>query len=237
MQSTFYNKTRQKTHMETIPTTLAALAAMASVSQAAVYVNFDGRDDAGTGGGPATGAPFGIDSSQWTNTGNLASSPGMSVGDASTVEWSSGNTWSDDNPPSTDDESVYGGYLDDGGTGSTAPTVIFTGLTAEFGGAAYNVTLYGFSDSPDNTVGTYDIGGTSVDAVASPSTGDLTGNYGIATLNGVTGDSLTIAGFNTDSSRDRRETISGITITPVPEPSGVALLGLGGLGFLMRRRR
>ncbi len=214
---------------------LSVFAAMVSAGHAAIYINFDGRDTTG-GGGPATGSPFGIDSSMWTNTGNLASSAGISVG-ATTVSWSSANTWSDDNAPSTDDESVYGGYLDDGGTGTNVPTVTISGLTAEFGGGAYNVTVYGFSDNPSNTVGTYDIGGVSVDAVASPSTGSLTGNYGIATLNGVTGDTLTITGFNTDNSRNRRETISGIVITPVPEPSGAALLGLGCLVALMRRKR
>ncbi len=156
---------------------------------------------------------------------------------AATVAWSSANTWSDGDTPSTDDESVYGGYLDDGGLGSNVPSVTITGLTAEFGGLAYNVTVYGFSDNPANSVGSYDIGGISVAAVSSASTGTLTGNYGIATLNGVTGDSLTITGFNTDNSRAMRETISGIVITPVPEPSGVALLSLGALGFFMRRRR
>lgn len=215
--------------------TLFALAAMTGISQAAVYVNFNGSQ---TGGGPATGSPFGVSSALWVNTGNTATNAtGINAGGA-TVTWASKNTWGDGSPASAGDESVYGGYLDDGvKTGGGGATFTVSGLTALFGSGPYTITVYSFSDDTTNPMGTLTLnGGASTAITGSPSTGTLTGTYGITTFTGVTGDSFTILGaVSSGTAPQNRSTISGFSV--IPEPSSAALLGLGGLALVLRRRK
>lgn len=61
------------------------------------------------------------------------------------------------------------------------------------------------------------------------------GTRGYATLTGLTDDAIVIAIPTADS--NNRGSISGFAITIVPEPSSAALLGLGGLALILRRRK
>lgn len=212
---------------------LALAASTGAASAASIYVNFNGSQ---AGGGAATGSPFGIPAASWTNTGNVATNAvGIIVGTGSTLTWASANTWGDNVAPSTANESVFGGYLDDSAGGS--PSMTLTGLTAEFGGSLYNITIYSFSDAPANPTGSFILnGGAPVASTSSASTGALTGNYGVTTFSGVSGNSFTIAGVVSPNTTGR-DTISGFSVVAVPEPSGALLPGLAGFALILRRRK
>lgn len=214
--------------------TLLALAGLTLSAQAAVYVNFNGAQ---AGGGVATGDPFGVPTALWANTGNVATdATGISVGGAN-LTWASTGTWGDNVAASSGDESIYGGYLDD--NNAQRPEFTLSGLTAALGGSAYTIIVYSFSDDPNNGLGNLILnGGTPTAITSSTSTGNLTGNYGITTFTGVTGDSFTVEGNVTAGSAGRpRATIAGFQVVAVPEPSSTALLGLGGLALILRRRK
>jgi len=185
------------------------LASANTSSAIDIAINFDGSRD---GGGPTTGSPFGIAS--WFNTGaDIAEDLTGTVSPAAgvTMTWSAANTWGGAGAAATDDESVFGGYLDDGA--NAAPTVTLTGLESVFGvGAAYTVRVYGFSDTVGNTVGDYTVNGTRIPTFSSVTTGLGGGQTGTNTSNAAYGDSLTIAGF-IDGSTATRSTISGLLIT------------------------
>ena len=95
-----------------------------------------------------------------------------------------------------------------------------TGLTA---GASYDLILYSNSSGQR---GLFKIG-----AVTAPGDSDGDGNF-----TGVVATGGTISGtFETGGAT--WGTFAGIQFAPVPEPSTTALLGLGGLALILRRRK
>jgi hypothetical protein len=228
--------------------TLLALAAMTCAAQAAVIaVNFKGKSNTAVPGGTS---PFGIDAASWVNVANTVSGS-VTVGTQATLNWDAKSTWNGSGTPSTDEEYVYKGYLDDrarDNLGNAGAQIEVTGLDAEFGsGQAYKITIYGFSDNPDNDgIPEYVLnpdsidangitGGTSELGTLTLATG-LTGRYIVTTFDNVTGDDFIVVGKQLAANKTR-ETISGFTVETVPEPSALALLGLGGLGLFIRRRK
>jgi len=199
-------------------------------SQAAVYVNFTGSR---VGGGNASGDPFGVTTSQWVNASGATNADGINAA-GTIVTWSSPNTWGDDQNGNEGDETVYGGYLDDGGNSGNFASFTVSGLTAALGGKNYNITVYHFSDNPSNGIGEFTSTAGTPTTIQEASTGALTGNYGTSTISNVSGDSFTFSGVSGSSGR---ETISGFTVVAVPEPSSVILLGLGGFALILRRRK
>ena len=215
--------------------TLLALVAMTSAASAAsIYVNFNGNGS----GGPATGSPFGVPASDWVNAAGSSNSGGIAVGSGSaTLTWTSGaGTWGKTGA-TTDEESVYRGFLNENNYG--APSFTVSGLDTEFGGQSYKIIIYGYSDDSRNgkpSQFTLNGGSTVYESTVTSSTGGLPGYYLETTFDNVSGDTFTINAV-LDGDANRRSTIAGFTVVAVPEPSSAALLGLAGLALILRRRK
>ena len=156
------------------------------------------------------------------------------------VAWTSDNLYAA-GPESTSEEGLYRMYLDDGGTG---PEVTLTGLSAWLtaeGATGYTIELYRNSDAASNNfaeVNFYEGSGTTgtlLDTIATEQA-DASSRLKQAASLTFTSDVLT---FHTDSGLGggNRAGISGFKITTVPEPSSAALLGLGGIALILRRRK
>ncbi len=159
-----------------------------------------------------------------------------------------------------DDHESPNTYAQNDGIGAS---VHLTGLTAALGGDAYrvhvllntdtdnaslaNVTLYdGVAADPATTqITSLSVLGTVAPTVLGNGTQPVAtdqnatqGTRGYATFggaNGFTADNIVIAGASNNGSA--RAPIAGFIIETVPEPSTTALLGLGGLALILRRRK
>jgi len=231
---------------------LTSLTLCVSASAASIAVNFVQNDKNQKFDGGELIGPTKIDSSNWNSTidrdsgskaaGEIGSkhtlidSTGATT--TATIEWSSKNVWSNGDGNSTDEAKLAVGYLDDGGAGAS-----FTLSNIPY--AQYNVYVLFTSDkNGDYTHGTLTIGGT--DYLDGPfnahgrvtdgtgwvlADGTVYGNY--AKVENLSGSSLTVS-----ATRDQgRSPITGVIIEKVPEPSSAALLGLGGLALILRRRK
>ncbi len=239
-----------------ILTTLAISSAVANAAIISVNV---------TDGGPGFGATISstqlagvVEAGNWnvvsfetggttnahagTNTGNLLDDAGANSG----VSISSTGTWGRTFNNSTGfntgtalfNDSMITNYSDTN-TGS----ITLTGVSY----ATYDVYVYSsrpFVQEAGFTVGgvsrflAFDLNATSgpleegsfaTQALAEGSRG--TGNY--IKFSGVTGSSLTIQAESVGNFMS----VNGIQIVQVPEPSSTALLGLGGLALILRRRK
>lgn len=124
------------------------------------------------------------------------------------------------------------------GATPTQLSITMSGLADDF--SAYDVYLY-VGDDWGGRVGSFSInGGPALSFTSQKFTGTFTevtspgqaGNY--IRFAGITGDSFTIVGGGNDGAN--RTGVRAIEVVAVPEPTSLALLGLGGL-MLMRRRR
>lgn len=246
--------------------TIASMAvgvALVSAAQAAVIgVNFGserqtGATDPYTTAGGATVTAWNYEAtSDWSGNGTTFLANGVSVG----IWHDAKNTWEISGAPGT---SVMKGYLDDGATNENY--IHLTGLTgwlAATGDTHYKVTVLRSTDngtgftSIDITTG--NVSGESgwLDNSTPSGGGVTTGDtFAAVTLGGLAEYTYETEAYHADANgfamhyeRDptdggvvtgRRATISGVVIESykVPEPSSAALLGLGGLAMILRRRK
>ncbi|SHI43569.1 PEP-CTERM protein-sorting domain-containing protein [Rubritalea squalenifaciens DSM 18772] len=232
---------------------LASLVAMSSVASAAsIAINFAENTNQQFAGGAAIG-PTGIDSSNWNSTidrdsGTLATGTMGSLIDdtgattTSSVTWSSNNVFYNADGTGTDEARLAVGYLDD----STGVTVTVSNITYS------TYTAYVLFTSDQN--GDYQHGEITVEGTALFGGGDFNahgrvtdgtgwveadgtvfGNY--ATITGLTDSTLDITSIRNGAARGPITGVIIVDTTAVPEPTSTALLGLGGLALIMRRRK
>ncbi len=240
--------------------TIAALTA--SASAASIGINFaENANQAFAGGATFNIGLSSTNSSNWNNTidrdsGTLASGSMDDLvddsGTATTADlvWSSSNVWYNSDGINNDSRKLAVGYLDDGGSGVsiTVSDIPFSnyvvyGLLASDHGGGDTYTTQDFTVN-----GTDVLGGTATayKGVAAswgatqndwtPLTTSTTGNYWTSPT--LTSSSVTIAA--PARSGNARGSITGLVIhevAAIPEPSTTALLGLGGLALILRRRK
>jgi len=127
--------------------------------------------------------------------------------------------------------------------------VTISGLAAWLsseGATEYKITFYQNSDTADNNFAQMDLfdgtgtGGSLLESMA-PELTDGSGNGGGSRLirTTTTAFSNDVITFHTDRNLGggNRASVSGFKIETVPEPSSAALLGLGGIALILRRRK
>ena len=194
----------------------------------------------------ATTTTAGIDvQSNWNNTsgangtaGSLTDSTGAVTG--ASVTWSSAGTCGD-GEANTDANNGVGnaqvarGYLDDGNGGSGVDFTV-SGITY----ATYTAHIYFATDTNGGTYRAFDVNGTSQSTTGTKNRYGTQPNWDATnsiTVTGLTGN-LVLDGLARDGAN--RGSVAGFQIvdtTPIPEPSSTALLGLGGLALILRRRK
>ncbi|MGB0993266.1 MAG: PEP-CTERM sorting domain-containing protein [Akkermansiaceae bacterium] len=242
---------------KTILYTALAGAQIGLLSAASIAVNFiENAANQGFAGGTNIG-PTSINSSNWNNTidfdtgtlanggfnaGSIKDDSGATVA-AATLTWTSPNVYYNGAGTAGDEARLFVGYLDDGGAGNS-----FT--LSNHGYAQYDVYILATGDAGNGTGGTatfthgeMTVNGVNVGTHAAlgynggtwvESTGGTNGNYIV--FSGQTAANLTVSSTNVGG----RGPVNGFIIvdtTPVPEPSSAALLGLGGLALILRRRK
>lgn len=169
---------------------------------------------------------------------------GVATATSASVTWTTADTWNNggNNGFTGADNTLNNGYLD-GGKGQ-ATNVTISGLTAP--GTVYDVLITSVDQHEPNKGGTISLNGT-YDTVMNGNVGGPAyvqstalqkGNYHFwANVLPVNGDLV----FSTDASSNTRTPINSIELIPLPqytpEPGSVCLLGLAGVGLLMRRRK
>jgi hypothetical protein len=171
---------------------------------------------------------------------------------AASVTWAANGVWTAHDTPvgSTGDQVLTNGYLDDtapAGDPQVGTAINFSNLP--FIGA-YDIYVYYGSDGNDrtgtitasnsatvyniatNTGGTTGFDGTFTQATPADDGNTDDGEY--ALFQGVTGNAVTITGLRGSNNIG----IHGVQLVGnIPEPTGLGLLSVGGLGLLARRRR
>lgn len=244
--------------------TLLSLATVTSVASAAsISINFNSDRDANgvLGPGESAGAP-GYVTTGWNNfdaipssasgitqttadvdtpnVGALSNDSGAAVG--TTISWTSVNAWNTNNGTGSGDNKLMNGYIDNN-AGGPVVTVDIAGVPY----ANYSVVAYFGSDGNDRT-GTIGISGGDTFSynTHSAQAGNFPDSYLQTTDTGAGNPDANFAVWENQTASDFTLTLTrgssnsgmhGLQIIQIPEPTSVALLGLGGLGLLLRRRR
>ncbi|GAA5496932.1 hypothetical protein Rhal01_03120 [Rubritalea halochordaticola] len=227
---------------------LGAAASIGMVQAASISVNFIGGDGGnGTIDSAASTGRSGFEATNWNNVGSelgtqndLTDSDGLTT--TADVTWNSANVWGDgtantDAAGGDPAAQLIRGYLDDGDTGGgIGVTFDVTNITY----AQYSVVLYFSTDTEGGSYRTATVNGNTYDTTGTKSVWsnnptfddtntmvitNLTGDLDVDLLTRNGGDRASISGFQI------------IDTTAVPEPSSTALLGLGAVAFILRRRK
>jgi len=218
---------------------LAVIAAtVGAASAATVSVNFTN----GAGNQQiADTTPAGIGGlTHWNNvspesgsSNTLIDSDGAASG--ITVTWAAATTWGDADATADANAGIGNAqlvrqYLDDGAPGVNIKASGMTGL--------YDVTIYLSTDGNNPmTFVPFTVNGveyTTTGTYSGYGEGFTFGENNTIIVKGLSGP-LDIQGDTRAGSS--RGSVAGIQITAVPEPSSAALLGLGGLALILRRRK
>ncbi|WP_227021629.1 PEP-CTERM sorting domain-containing protein [Oceaniferula marina] len=234
--------------------TLSCVGFLPSVLHgASIAVNFSENGSNQTFIGGQIIGPTGIDSSNWNNTASLGDPPVGSFTAGSVIDDSGANvplavvSWSAPNmyytggaPTGNDAGKLVAGYLDEGSGNPNG----FSIVNHEFVQYDLYIIVAGDGGNANGGTGTFLHDGFTINGqdygsftalgqnqgAMVEATGPTAGNY--VKYSGLTGD-LTVAG----NSGDGRTPINGFVIVAVPEPSSSALIGLGGLALILRRRK
>ncbi|XAL99122.1 PEP-CTERM sorting domain-containing protein [Phycisphaeraceae bacterium D3-23] len=205
--------------------------------------NMVGQQGIALGAGDTAGAP-GWEQANWNNHSSSGQGPGSvplndlvnSAGgatDVDVVSWSqsTNNSWSYFES-ATPDQTLLADFAD------TDPVITFANVNDHAADGYTVIVYYGNNEWNFNGGGTLDVNG-STQTIASNDAFSATGyvlndgsnqsNYAVFT--GISGDTLTVS---LDAAGN--DGISAIQIVDIPEPGSLALLGLGGL-LIVRRRR
>lgn len=246
---------------------VAALAIMAMVMSTVAYatptgssisINF-GADEPDGAGSAVTGAAGLAGTVNWNNLelneGNSALTMDVqsaSMASTATVSWTSNNTWSsqgrgeeNNTAPAGDDRNLMTGYLDT--TDVTVTEVTVTGLDDVFTDMAYRVAVYiqggvngrggQYTVTTDNKVSTLNLTTEAAfDGTYIPG-GDPGNNYLVLGGNeGFTAPDFVLTATPTTGDPPRAP-INGIEIVAIPEPTTIALLVFGLIGWAAVARR
>ena len=242
-----------------LSTTLVTTADAAPTTPS-IAIKF-GTDQPGRPGddnGAVNGAAGVLGTAIWNNFGGQNSTApqllgadvgGVATPTAATVAWTSNNTWSssglgeENNTATGENGDLMAGYLDTAGLGGVGVSITVANLPVV--SPRFDVYVY-TQGGVNGRGGTYTIGSTTLEH-----TGDaaFNGTFVQDTLDpgstpgsnyivfrGLTGTGFTLTGTPTIGN-PARAPINGIEIVAVPEPAGMALLGVAAAALLGRRRR
>lgn len=241
---------------------LATLVA-GTARAATIAVNFVGGQSGGAGAATVTGTAGAVPQANWNNEAPFQQTTAVSIVDstgtaAASLAYTTQNNWaaSSTAPGGGTNADMMNGYLDNF---QNAGSISVTGLGTAFTSGGYQVLVYQNTDSNGSFGFTAtDNAGHTVTAYGQQTGGagsnyPLAGTNGFVTststdpagpgsaantvvLNGLTGSNVTITGLS-GTTGDGRVRPNGFQIVPTPEPASLAVVGLGSLGLLARRRR
>ncbi|QQL46089.1 PEP-CTERM sorting domain-containing protein [Sulfuriroseicoccus oceanibius] len=211
---------------------LAGLAMAVSANAATLAINFTGSTNTSV-----SGDLYGVTQADWNNVSGGGSTPTDTLvtsdtGQSATVTFSGRGTYRMNGTPVTVEESLFHGYLDDANDRGVTISLNMGAIATGF----YTVTIFSASDNGGGGFNDITVNGVANSVTNDGNLGGLSNAHATTVVTGVTGDlSITTPVRNGST----RSSIAGFTVeyTAVPEPSSAALLGLGGLALILRRRK
>ncbi|WP_435894795.1 PEP-CTERM sorting domain-containing protein [Oceaniferula spumae] len=148
------------------------------------------------------------------------------------------NDYGDFNSQPSPDINLFDGYVFSGNTNNGAETITISGLAA----GNYDFAVYaawGFATNTQNYSVTDANGTSGIKSATGSNKTTFEENNNYVVFRNVTVDGTGSFDLNLDGGATGTTGwfVSGLELQAVPEPSSAALLGLAGLGFLVRRRR
>ena len=219
----------------------SATALSTGVSSAVTAaINFVG-DGYGALGANVTQDAYGVALADWTNGPDSETGTVFTFGTGSAINgvWTANNDWAQPSLGAGGEGEVNFGYLDDSGDNLTITLSGLSGWLAANSATGYTVQVVQATDNGTGftNVPMFDFdGGNLLDTLTNSTTGGGGAVGGASSVSSVlTSDTLFL---DPDIRAGTvRGTVAAIIVTSVPEPSSTALLGLGGLALMLRRRR